>query len=159
VEAVEYVLLPASYKVSRFRVCFRFLLLSSKCFCFHFQKKLTASTAFASSFRFDFPASCFMKNASVSDSSKSQMLSSSLPLPAYFFKVLPLPQEFNRFLFHISVSNYPIALKASTTRWNCFFCYFFFNKRMFFWKKRQINAGSSSKVHKRKIYAPQISCY
>jgi len=47
VEAVEYFLLqlPAPYKVSRFRVCFRFQLLSSKCFCLH--KNLTASTASA----------------------------------------------------------------------------------------------------------------
>jgi len=42
-------------------------------------------------------ASCFMKNASASCSSKSQMLPSSLPLPASSFKVLPLPQKFNRF--------------------------------------------------------------
>jgi len=42
-------------------------------------------------------APCFMKNASASGSSKSQMLPSSLPLPASFFKVLPLPQKFNRF--------------------------------------------------------------
>jgi len=41
VETVEYFLLPASYKVSRFRVCDRFQLLSSKCFPFH--KNLTAS--------------------------------------------------------------------------------------------------------------------
>jgi len=36
VEAVEYFLLPfpARYKVSRFRVCFYFQLLSSKCFRF-----------------------------------------------------------------------------------------------------------------------------
>jgi len=42
VEAVEYFLLPlpAPYKVSRFRVCFRFQLFSSKCFRFH--KRLTA---------------------------------------------------------------------------------------------------------------------
>jgi len=40
--------LPAPYKVSRFRVCFRFQLLSSKCFRFH--KNLTAFTASASSF-------------------------------------------------------------------------------------------------------------
>jgi len=33
----------------------------------------------------------FMKNASASGSSKSQMLPSSFPLPAFFFKVLPLP--------------------------------------------------------------------
>jgi len=44
-------------------------------------------------------APCFMKNASASSSSKSQMLPSSLPLPASFFKVIPLPQKFNRFRF------------------------------------------------------------
>jgi len=36
-------------------------------------------------------APCFMKNASASGSSKSQMLPSSLPLPVSFFEVLPLP--------------------------------------------------------------------
>jgi len=44
-----------------------------------------------------------MKN--VPGSLKSQMLPSLLPLPASFFKVLPLPQKFNcfyRFRFHIS---------------------------------------------------------
>jgi len=49
-------------------------------------------------------ASRFMKNASASGSSKSQMLPSSLPFPASFFKVLSLPQKFNRFhrfRFHI----------------------------------------------------------
>jgi len=49
-----------------------------------------------------------MKNASASDSSKSQMLSSSLPLPASFFNVLPLPQKFTRFhhfRFHIPALN------------------------------------------------------
>jgi len=41
---------------------------------------------------------CFKKNASsTSGSSKSQMLPSPLPLPASFFKVLPLLQKFNRF--------------------------------------------------------------
>jgi len=90
VEAVEYFLLPlpAPYKVSRFEVCFRFQILSSKCFRFH-----TNLTAF--SFRFHIPNPCFMKNVSASSSSKSQMLPSSLP--ASFFKVLPLPQKFNRF--------------------------------------------------------------
>jgi len=39
-------LLPAAYKVSRFRVCFLFKPLFSKCFRFH--KNLTASTASAS---------------------------------------------------------------------------------------------------------------
>jgi len=53
-------------------------------------------------------ASCFMKNAAASGSSKSQMLPSSLPLPASFFKVLPLPHKFNRFhrfsfRFHIPI--------------------------------------------------------
>jgi len=45
VEAVEFILLPLSapYKVSRFRVCFRFQLLSSKRFRFH--KNLTASAS------------------------------------------------------------------------------------------------------------------
>jgi len=45
VGAVEYFLLtlPAPYKVSRFRVCFRFQILSSKCFRFH--KNLTASAS------------------------------------------------------------------------------------------------------------------
>jgi len=55
VEAVEYFLLPlpASYKISRFRVCFRFQLLFSKCFRFH--KNLTASTS-SFCFRFHIPA-------------------------------------------------------------------------------------------------------
>jgi len=44
-------------------------------------------------------APCYMKNASAS--LKSQMLPSSLPLPASFFKVLPLPQNFNRFRFQL----------------------------------------------------------
>jgi len=78
VEAVEYFLLPltAPYKVNRFRVCFSFQLLSSNCFRFH--KNLTTSTASS----FHILAPCFMKNASASGSSKSQMLPSSLPLPA-----------------------------------------------------------------------------
>jgi len=42
-----------------------------------------------------------MKNASASGSSKSQMLLSLLPLPISFFKVLPLPQKFNHFLFPV----------------------------------------------------------
>jgi len=48
-------------------------------------------------------APCFMKNASASGTSKSQML------PASFFKVLlfPLPQKFNRFRFHNPVSRQP----------------------------------------------------
>jgi len=77
VETVEYFPLPAPYKVSRFRVCFRFQLLSSKYFRFHI------------------PAPCFMKNASAFGSAKSQMIPSSLL--ASLFKVLPLPQKFNRF--------------------------------------------------------------
>jgi len=47
--------------------------------------------------RFHIPAPSFIKNASASVSSKSQMLTSSLPLPASFFKVLLLLQKFNRF--------------------------------------------------------------
>jgi len=42
-----------------------------------------------------------MKNAFASGSSKRQMLPSLLPLPASFFKVLTLPQKFNRFRFYI----------------------------------------------------------
>jgi len=41
-------------------------------------------------------APCFMKNASASGSSKNQMLPSSLPLLASFFKLLPLPQKISR---------------------------------------------------------------
>jgi len=52
--------------------------------------------------RFHIPTACFMKNASASDFSKSQMLPSLLP--ASFFKVLSLPQKFNRFRFHITGS-------------------------------------------------------
>jgi len=99
VEAVEYFLLPlpAPYKVSRFRVCFPFQLFSSKCSYFH--KNLTASTA--SSFHFHIAAAYFLKNASTSGSSKSQMLPNLLPLSASFYKLFPLPQKFNRFRFHI----------------------------------------------------------
>jgi len=87
VEAVEYFLLPfsAPYKVSLFRVCFRFQLLSSKCFRFH--KKLTASTASVSLFMF------YEKTLPLPAPQK-------VTLPASFFKVLPLPKKFNR--FHIS---------------------------------------------------------
>jgi len=46
-------------------------------------------------------APCFMKNSSASTSSNSQMLPSSLSIPASFFKVLPLPQKFNRFRFQL----------------------------------------------------------
>jgi len=97
VEAVEYFLfsLPAPYEV----VCFRFQPLSSKCF----HKNLTAS-----SFRFHIPAACFMKNAS--GSSKSQMLPSSLP--ASFFNVLPLPQNF--FHFHVALNLGCNALNLAT---------------------------------------------
>jgi len=34
------------------------------------------------------------------------MLPSSLPLPASFFKVLPLSQKFNRFRFHLPGTGY-----------------------------------------------------
>jgi len=44
----------------------------------------------------------FMKNTFASGSSKSHMLPTSFPLPASFFKVLPLPQKFNSFRFHIT---------------------------------------------------------
>jgi len=46
-EAVEYFLLslPAPYKVSCFRVCFCFQILSSKCFCFHKNLTTSASTS------------------------------------------------------------------------------------------------------------------
>jgi len=56
-------------------------------------------------------APCFMKNASASGSLKSQMLQS--PLPASFFKVLPLPQKFNRFrfCFYIPGANTPLISK------------------------------------------------
>jgi len=55
--------------------------------------------------RFHIPASCFMKNTSVSGPSKSQMLPSFLPLPASFFKVFPLPQKFNRFYLSLPLSH------------------------------------------------------
>jgi len=60
VEAVEFFLLPlpAPYNISRFRVCFHFQPLSSKCFRFH--KKFNSFHRF----RFHIPAPCFMKNAS-----------------------------------------------------------------------------------------------
>ena len=56
VEAVKFLMLPlpATDRISRFRVRFRFQSLSSKCFRFH--KNLTASTASASCFRFHIPA-------------------------------------------------------------------------------------------------------
>jgi len=69
-------------KVNRFRVCFCFQLLSSK--CFRFQKNLTASTSLPH---------VWWKYASASGSSKSQMLPSLFPIPVSFFKVLPLPQN------------------------------------------------------------------
>jgi len=69
-EAIEYFFsLPTPYKVSHFRICFRFHI----------------------------SVPCFMKKASASGSLKTQMLPSSLP--ASFVRVLPLPQKFNRFLF------------------------------------------------------------
>jgi len=81
VEAVEYFLfpLPAPYKLSRFRVCFRFQLLSSK--CFRFYKNLNASI-------FQIHAPCCIKNVSASGSSKSQMLPSSLPASSKCFRIL-----------------------------------------------------------------------
>jgi len=85
VEAVEYffLLLPAPYKVSHFWVCFRFQLLSSKCF----RKNLTTSTS----------------------TSLLHVLWKMLPLLkklnasefASFIKMLLLPQKFNHFRFHI----------------------------------------------------------
>jgi len=94
VEAVEYYLLPISapFKISRFRVCFRFQLLSSMCVI-----PLPQKFNRFHHFRFHISAPCLMKNASAFGSSKSQMVPSLLPLPAFFFKVLPLPQKFNRF--------------------------------------------------------------
>jgi len=105
VEAVEYFLLPlpAPYNVSRFRVCFHFQPLSSKCFRFY---RNTASTAFVPNFRFHIPAACFMKNASASGSLKSQKKSNAFEFSsASFFKVLPLPQKFNRFRFQLPLSH------------------------------------------------------
>jgi len=46
-------------------------------------------------------APCFVKNASTSGSSKSQVLSSLLSLPASFFKVIPLPQKFDSKMGHL----------------------------------------------------------
>jgi len=55
--------------------------------------------------RFRIHAPRYMKNASASGSSKTQMLPRSpLPFPASFFKLLPLPQKFSgfhRFRLHI----------------------------------------------------------
>jgi len=100
---------PAPHKVSRFRVCFRFYLLSSKCFRFH--KNITAFHRL--SFRFHISGPYCMKNASTSGSSKIQML----PL-CFRFQLLsskcfrfhknlkPLPQKFNTassFRFYILV--------------------------------------------------------
>jgi len=56
-------------------------------------------------------APCFMENASVSGSSKSQMLPSSLP--ASFFKGLSLPQKFNRFRFHIPATDQRLQILQS----------------------------------------------
>jgi len=96
VEKVKYFLLPlpAPHKVSHFWVYFRFQLLSSK--CFRFYKNLTAFTASA----YHISAPCFIKSISTSGSLKCKMLPSSLPFPASFFKVFPLPQIFIRFRFH-----------------------------------------------------------
>jgi len=117
--------------------CFRFQLLqllSSKCFRFH--KNLTASTAFASSFRFHIPTSCFMKNASASGSSKSQMLPSSLP--ASIFKVLPLPQKFNCFhSFHFQLPLPHPSFKSNI----CILINTFFYKHTepdFWWKNKHM---------------------
>jgi len=60
-----------------------------------------------------------MKNASSSGSSKSQMLPSSLTLPASFFKVLPLPQKFNR--FHRFRFQLPLPLPHPWLGENCCF--------------------------------------
>jgi len=64
-----------------------------------FFKVLPLPQKFNCFYRFHIPAPCFMKNASDSGSSKSQMLPSSLP--AFFFKVFSLPQKFSLFSFHI----------------------------------------------------------
>jgi len=76
VETVDDFLLPlpTPYKVSHFRVCFRFQLLSSKCFRFH-----------------------------ISTHVLWKMLQSLLLFPASFFKVFTLPQKFNRFHFQLSL--------------------------------------------------------
>jgi len=55
-----------------------------------------------------------MKNASASGSSKSQMLPSSLPLPASFFTVLSLPQKFNRFQLPLRIP-LPVSNPTSQT--------------------------------------------
>jgi len=94
VEAVEYFLLPLPSLLP--------LPASSKCFRFH--KNLTA-------FCFHIHAPCFITNASVSSPSKSQMFLSLLPLLASFFKVLPLPQKFNR--FHIPELQRPEYFRTS----------------------------------------------
>jgi len=44
------------------------------------------------------------------------MLPSLLPLPASFFKVLPLPQKFNRFRFHIPEQKTQEIKKAEIIR-------------------------------------------
>jgi len=88
-KTVEYFLfpLPTPYKVSasEFASDSNFFLQSPSV-----STKVSAASA-ASSFRFHIPAPCFMKYVSLSGSSKSQMPPSVLPLPASFFKVLPLP--------------------------------------------------------------------
>jgi len=68
-------------------------------FLFYFIPKIVARLEEAEAPR-------FMKNASASGSSKGEMLPSLLLLTASFFKVLPLPQKFNRFRFHIPGCDY-----------------------------------------------------
>jgi len=48
-------------------------------------------------------APCYVKNASDSVSSKSQMLPNSLPLPAFFSKCFRFHKNFNRFRFHFHI--------------------------------------------------------
>jgi len=50
------------------------------------------------------------------------MLPSSLPLPASFFKVLPLPQKFNR--FRIPASNLSVVSESLTLTFNLLTGYF-----------------------------------
>jgi len=85
VEAGEYFLLPlpVPYKVVASEFASSFFLHSA-----------STSTKFN---RFHIPVPCFIKNTFASGSSKSQMLPSLLPLPASFFKVLPLPQKLTAF--------------------------------------------------------------
>jgi len=87
VEAVECFLLPipAPYKVPSLPSLLPLLASFFKVLPLLFPQKFNR-------FRFHIPVPCFMKNASASGSSKSQMLPSLLPLLASFFKMLPLPQ-------------------------------------------------------------------